>query len=336
MVIELTDGLARFGCNQRKMLTTCLSNLFLGYYEGNIVLTASSALCRFIEANNLVEGERQQRALRHLLNNSGNIPDVLWHFKVVLGNPNILDYELSIDFFDATASIQPTSMLCENLDDIAFYIKQAKCFYPYGKMIVNRCHGGGGTTYDVFNSLKNKKLFCLVIVDSDVKFPGCRRGNTAERFMQNNTISKVNVKVKVLSVHEAENLVPISFMMAHSARIGTIFLKKLEKRGLLHNLIYYDVKEGIIKEKTEQDSKYKKFAKELYEGVCPNKNGFDAYYAHKKTTDNLFPKLNANMLNEYISNKAESYHTDELEVYRKEIADLVYTFLCSRGADPIL
>ena len=40
MVIELTDGLARYKQEQREMLMACLNSLFLGYYEGNIVITA--------------------------------------------------------------------------------------------------------------------------------------------------------------------------------------------------------------------------------------------------------------------------------------------------------
>lgn len=337
MVIELTDGLARYKQEQREMLMACLNNLFLGYYEGNLVITASPALCRFIEAHHLVEGVRQQKALAYLINSNGNIPNVLWIFKVVLDNPDVTNHELPIDFFNTTESIQPTSMLCENLDDIKFYIKQARCFHPYSPMAVNRRHGGGGTTYDVFNILKNRNLFCLVIVDSDVKYPGCGLGETANRFDKNYKAKQTNVEVKILPVHEAENLVPVSFMMSHSKPSGTIFLKKLEKRGVLRHLVFYDIKNGITKEKTEEKTQYKKYAKDIYEGVYPhNRNGFDAYYAHKNMSDNLLPKINANLLTDYINNNAESYQTDELETYRKEIADLVYTFLCCRGSDPIL
>lgn len=336
MVIELTDGLARYNENQREMLIICLSNLLLGYYEGNLILSASDALCRFIIAHNLVEGDRQIRSLHYLLNRNGNHPDVLWRYKVVLDQPNVANHELSIDFFNKTESIQPTSMLCENLDDIKFYFKQARLFHPHSPMAVIKYHGGGGTTYDVFNSLKNKNIFCLTIIDSDIKYPKCELGETAGRFNRNYNAAKVNIEVKVLPVHEAENLVPVSFMMAHSNSIGIIFLKKLEKRGLLHYLKYYDIKEGIVKNKTDESPKYKEFAKEIYEGAFPrNRNGFDAFYDHKKATDNLFPKLNANMLTDYIKNNTNIYSTDELEYLRKEIADLVYTFLCCRGDDPI-
>lgn len=336
MVIELTDGLAKYRQYQREKLVVCLSNLLLGYSEGNYILSASNALCRFILANKLVEGDRQMRSLNYLLNRNGNHPDVLWRIKVVLDQPNEEEHELPIDFFNTTESIQPTSMLCENLDDINFYIKQARCFHAYSPMAVNRYHGGGGTTYDVFNTLKNKKIFCLTIIDSDIKYPGCELGETARRFDRNYNVAKANILVKVLPVHEAENLVPVSFMMAHSEQKGTTFLKKLEKRGILRYLTYYDIKEGIVKDKTENSPKYKEFAKEIFKGIFPNnQNGFDAFYAHKKATDNLHPKLNANMLTDYIKNFTDIYPTDELENYRREIADLVYTFLCCRGSDPI-
>ena len=175
-----------------------------------------------------------------------------------------------------------------------------------------------------------------MILDSDIKYPNCPMGDTAFRFVKNYHDKKVNVAVQILPVHEAENLVPFSFMLGHSCPLGIRFLQKLKKRNAISKLIYYDVKEGVVKEKAAETDNYKEFVKNLYETTYPkSRNGFDAFYQHKGDKDNLLPRLNENMLSEYIENKAEVYRTDELEPIRKEIANLVYTFLCCRNNDPI-
>ena len=336
MVFELTDELARCPQSKRGALTVCISNLLLGYYEGNLYLTASSALCGFISANHLVEGVRQNAALNHLLNNNGYCPNVLWHIKVVLENADVENHELDISFFGKTESIQPTSMLCENLQEIHFYSKQARYYHPLSPMRVNKRHGGGGTTVDVFKDIKRHNLVCLVLLDSDVKYPGCSMGDTARRCVHNYQSKLANIEVKVLPVHEAENLVPVSFMLSNSCSRGVQLLKRLEKRGVLDCLVYYDVKEGITKEKAMESKKYKEFARFIFQKTNPrNPNGFDAYFDLKDDKDFLYSKLNPDMLSLFIQDKSTSYQHDELDVYRKEIADLVYTFLCCRGTDPI-
>lgn len=333
MVFELTDELAKCPQSKRDALTVCISNLLLGYYEGNLYLIASSALCGYISANNLVEGARQKEALNHLLNNNGYRPDVLWHIRVVLENAEVEKHELDISFFGKTESIQPTFMLCENLEDIRFYLKQTKYYHPNSPMVVNEYHGGGGSTVDVFKVLKRRNIVCLVILDSDIRFPGCEKGETASRCVNNYQNKCANIEVKVLPVHEAENLVPISFMLKNTDVYGVRFLTRLKKKKYTEVLVYYDVKEGISKEKTDEFQDYKKFAKIMYEKLN-TRNKFDAYYKILKKNDLVFPKLNKDMLSLYNSNSVFGMN-DELESYRKEIADLVYTFLCCRGAVPI-
>ena len=336
MVFELTDGLALCPQSKRDMLITCVSNLLLGYYEGNLSLIASPALCGFFSANNFIEGTRQKVALNHLLNNNGYSPNVLWHIKVVLENADVNNHELDISFFSKTESVQPTSMLCENLEEIQFYSKQARYYHPLSPMRVNKRHGGGGTTVDVFKDIKRHNLVCLVLLDSDVKYPGCSIGDTARRCVNNYQSKLANIEVKVLPVHEVENLVPISFMLSNSCSTGVRLLKRMEKRGILGSLVYYDVKEGITKEKAMKSKKYKEFAEFIFQKTNPrNQNGFDAYFNLKEDKDYLYSKLNPDMLSLFIQDKSTSYQHDELDVYRKEIADLVYTFLCCRGTDPI-
>lgn len=336
MVFELSDELAACPPAKIEALSVCISNLLLGYYEGNLSLMASSALCRFISDRKLTEGTRQKIALNHLLNNNGYRPDVLWHIKVVLENANSHNHELDISFFNKTESIQPTSLLCENLEDTKFYLKLSGLFRPNSPMVVNGRHGGGGTTVDVFKEIKRRNVVCLAILDSDVKYPDCRQGDTASRCVKALKKKYANLEVKVLPVHEAENLVPVSFMLCKAYTDGVVFLQRLQKRNHLDILVYYDVKEGITKEKADEVVKYKKFAESLFRILNPrNPNGFKAFFELKKESDILFPKLHPDMLSLFIADKSPKYQSDEFDFYRKEIADIVYTFLCCRGTDPI-
>lgn len=337
MVFELTDGLAACPAERWNTLSICISNLLVGYYEGNLAIVASGALCNWMLNRHLADGPRESVALNHLLNNNAYRPNVLWNIRVVLENPDFNNHELGIDFFNTTESALPSSMLCENLDDIRFYMKQARHYYPDSPMAVTRWHGGGGTTVDVFRTLKSRNLFCLVILDSDIKYPGCPLGDTASRCVTSYRVHVPNMEVKVLPVHEAENLVPLSFMMRNTRADGVRFLKRLQKRNMVDKLVFYDIKDGITKEKTEEFPDYKVFASELFEGLNPrNRNGFDAYYCLKTNlTDYVYPQINPNMLSLFIGDGSRSYEVDVMELYRREIADLVYTFVCCRGNYPI-
>lgn len=336
MVFELSDDLATCPPSNIEALTVALNNLLIGYYEGNLSLMASSALCRFFHDKKLVEGVRQSIALNHLLNNNGYHPDVLWHIKVVVENANPEKHELDISFFAKTESIQPTSLLCENLEDTKFYLKLSEMFRPDNPMVAVGRNGGGGTTADVFRAIQRRNVVCLAILDSDVKYPDCEQGNTARRCVNSLQKKYANLEVKVLPVHEAENLVPVSFMLQKACAEGVVFLKRLLKKSRLDQLVFYDVKEGITKEKANEHMKYKDFAETLFRITNPrNPNGFEAFFALKKESDNLFPELHPDMLSLFVADKSPQYQSDDLDSYRKEIADLVYTYLCCRGTDPI-
>ena len=41
------------------------------------------------------------------------------------------------------------------------------------------------------------------------------------------------------------------------------------------------------------------------------------------------------MLKEYMEDQLKNYQSDMFDTYRKNIADLVYTFMCCRGFTPI-
>lgn len=338
MVFELTNGLARCTKERLRALSLCISNLLVGYYEGNLILIASPLLCKFLEDRKLVKGYRERKALNYLKNNFGYRPNVLWHIRVVLDSPDVNKHELDIDFFNKTESVQYASFLCEHLIDVHFYMRLARTYYPNSPMAtIERC-GGGGSTVDVLKSIKKRNVVCLVILDSDCKYPGADRppkGSTAFRCQQSYKKQRSNIHLQILDVHEIENLVPISYMCQNTNAEGLKFLKRLEKHNLLNQLTYYDVKLGIIKEDASKCPGLMSFAKYLYEAIYPERQSFDDYLNHKKDEDHLHPALKSTMLSDFMDDRLKVYQPDIYDAYRKNIADIVHTFMCCRGFEPI-
>ena len=217
-------------------------------------------------------------------------------------------------------------------------MKLVSIYYPNTPINASFYHGGGGTTVDMFLYLKKQKVISLVILDSDVKYPGCDKGDTARRCENQYKKHVSHIEVKVLNVHEAENLVPLAFMKTHTYdNRGKSFLEKMNQRGLLHLMRYYDIKKGIRKDRAMEDAKYLSFCKDLYERLYPfRKNSFNTYLSQKRQgEDRLFPAIRVDMLHEFYTDNGGPYPTDGMEIDRMEIAALVHTFVCCRGHDPI-
>lgn len=338
MVFELTDGLAKCPKENWRVLSICISNLLIGYYEGYLLLTASKPLCRFLKDKGLAAGLRESKALNYLENNNSYNPAVLWHIRVVLDSPDVSRHELDINFFTSVESILPSSFLCEHIIDIRFYMRQARMYYPYSPMkLIERC-GGGGSTADVFKSIKKRNVVCLTILDSDCKYPGCLRppkGSTAYRCKSCYKKPLANIELVVLPVHEIENLVPLSYMLQKTSADGVNFLKRLEKHNMLDKLVFYDIKLGITKKDAQDSPELFEFAKDIYDVFFAKRQSFDSYYNHKKQNDHLHPAINPNLLGAYMGDNNRNCQSDMFDIYRKDIADIVHTFMCCRGDNPI-
>ena len=337
MVIELTDNLAK--CPQDKIedLSESIENLLIGYYEGSLILLISRPLCAFIRGKNLVKSDRAEMALRHIETGGGYIPAVLWRIIVVLENPEPTKHEVVYSFFCRTVAVLPAAFLCENLDDIKFYMKLVHLYYPQTPIKAMRYHGGGDTTVEVLSYLIGMQVICLVVLDSDIKYSGCKIGGTAKKCLAKAHKPTGYIEVKVLDVHEAENLVPISFMKQMACPSGKALLKKMTERGILNELIYFDVKSGIQKCDVGQDENYYRYCENLYNIIYrPRRNTFQVFLRQKqKPTDFLFSQIKDNLLDLFIKDHAQGYPNDILSTYRESIADLIHTFVCCRGYDPL-
>ena len=143
--------------------------------------------------------------------------------------------------------------------------------------------------------------------------------------------------MKMLDVHEAENLIPIAFLRKIASNKGKNILKKMAANNFLEALVYYDVKEGIKKEDVESDKQYKTYCEELYNKIYTSKNSNFAKFLSQKQdlTAYLFDQIGSKLLIKFIEDKAMCYVDDVMSRYRKQIAELVYTCLCCRGDDPL-
>lgn len=347
MVLELTDELLTYNPSDEQLVVDCISNLLLGYYESNHVLMASSLFCDYFKT--LIKEDRAKRALQHLSNNNAYLPNVLWTMKVRL-NPDkdVSKHEISLLFFCKTSSVQPSILLCENLNDATFYKNLCAHYYYQNAHVMDGYLGGGDTTYTLHKALKGRNRLALTILDSDSKYPGCDIGGTAKKVRKADRRPVSHVMHYIIKVHEIENLIPFPFIERASCKDGQLFLRQLKDHNVLGKYLgYYDVKKGIPTI-DDVNTGFNKFAKDIYTDIYGSKNGtYEQYVSQCKIKDKknfknnippcgLFPKLRADMLDRFIDSKPIIYsYNDSIEPERKYIADLIYTVSCARDNNPI-
>lgn len=163
-----------------------------------------------------------------------------------------------------------TVLILENQEDYELYELIAK-YYVNSKNINASFNfdpkpGGGSTIVKVLENVvevnknfdSNKKL-CLCIVDSDIKYYTGVCGETrkqVEKFIKNR--KQDFWKVKLLDVHEIENLLPISWLEEYNKKNN---LKREDTINFLNYIIlqdinkdfkaiyFFDIKEGLKKDK---------------------------------------------------------------------------------------
>jgi len=119
-------------------------------------------------------------------------------------------------FFNDSALIQKAILMCENIEDAAFYEKIARIYLLWKKINIKiECEhmgGGGSTITEQFINIQNLKKLCLCIVDSDrITFNG-KLGNTANRIKSEHNENCIITELLILDLHEIENLIPNSIL----------------------------------------------------------------------------------------------------------------------------
>ena len=343
MVFELTDTLIDDVVFKNEDYKHSLNNLFLGYAEGNLLLSASPELLDFLSTG--LDDSLSKRVINHLQHKALVRYNVLWQTKVVLNNPNVHDHEIAIDFFRQSSAIQPPIVLCENLKDTEFYF--ALCREYFGEVFINTKNGQGGGGSSVADSLEHivvsNDRFCLCIVDSDMKFPGAKEGGTYKAISNKGLEPSSTYHVHKLNVHEIENLIPIDFMCQHirdnRVRSFAKRLKGIDKNGDI--LSFYDVKKGINSKNIREERLYYDFAEIIYNRLkkASDRTTFEQYLSKKFKNDCVFiplcPSILTSFMNIKCAKKPRFEYCDYLKTEWECIWKLIVTFLCVRQNDPI-
>ena len=344
MLLNLDDSLLETeDLERRDKIADCISNILLGFYEANILVQASDELYDFYEP--FVTDNRAKRALAYLKANNSYAYDIE-PFNVVNKEPKKVktsQREMSIFFFEKTISVQKAIILGENANDASFYGYLAHNYYPNVRLSYQKAGGGGSTTSDVLVEIqKQNERFCLVIADSDKRYPNAPMGGTAESVGKVWNRNLTQIGVYTIAVHEVENLLPVGFVKKKSEtnKEARIFLSKLLKsKNLKFYWRYYDIKEGVCISEIESSADYYSFAEKLYKEVYGTKQSFEKYLAQlklPKKEKKVFPIIRGDLLDKFVSLKELDKIKFPMTLFVqecKDIAQKVVEFACCRSND---
>lgn len=342
MLLNLDDSLLEIDNTLKERVVVCMTNILIGFYEANFLVQASDEIYEFFEP--LIDEDRASRSLFYLKVNNSYAYDIE-PFNIVYKDWKDVDVsnkEISIFFFEKTISIQKAIILGENGNDVSYYTFMAKKLFPHIPISFDIMSGGGSTTSEVFaNIQKQNKRFCLVIADSDMKYPNAPLGGTAKAIEKVWNKKRAHLDVYRLSVHEAENLLPLSFIKEKSKinKNAMDFLKRIEKSDSFINIWRcYDIKEGIKVEDIESSPDYYSFAEKVYLEVYGVKQSFEKYISQLKfyKRKHVMPPIRSDVLDKFVHLKDEEKVKYSIFLYQQEceeIAKRVVQFACCRPND---
>lgn len=362
MVFDLSDTLMDYipGSKQESEVLRCVNNILTGFFEGNLLVTCSPKFIYFFTTK--IQAPDALTALNYLNRISTTLVyNVTYRIVVVFKEQDSCARgELSYQFFQKTESIQPTTFICEDLYDCKFYMLYTKEFLLNQWIKSSNREGGGGSVGKCLQEVKNNNIIALSIVDSDMHYKGAPYGKTARGAMNALSSNTTNIYLKVIDTLEAENLIPIGYIIKHCKnKKNEKFFRRLFTNHYGNEWRYYDLKEGVKVSSVLEEKEFYKHSRSLYGKLCQRAD-FDTYVknytnALKKRTkkskvrnQELLPCVCPNILNQYITYLSypedkrqyiaydkEFDKMDPLYKERKDIIDLVYAFMCVREPGPI-
>lgn len=160
-----------------------------------------------------------------------------------------------------------THLLTENLTDASFY--EYVVAYYMRKNKINgfkkesqNIPGGGNTTVQYCKSqIKDKKQFCLAIVDSDLKYKGGSLKETSSKVKECiNNIQPFNCQYYVIEdLAEIENMIPFQIISS----ISQYKNNQIIKGGLQFCQDYFDFKKGLTTDELINEEFYKYWITEI-------------------------------------------------------------------------
>ncbi|MDY6437320.1 MAG: hypothetical protein SPK72_07085 [Bacteroidales bacterium] len=350
MLFELSDELINYPIEKEIDVIDCITNVLIGYYEGNHLLMSSESFCEKFK-NKIVE-DRAKRALFYLEKHLSYSYDVNWRVKVVLNDADPKKHEINLDFFNKTSAIQPTRVIGEHLNDAYFYYYIMCSMIDINDIVENTSYipdlGGGSSSIDKIEQLfNNSDSINLGIFDSDKKHPSDNnKDRMSEKISKRFRNKKMNVGIEIINVLEVENLIPLSFILElHKDKKTILNIIKIRCPELLN---YYDFKEGIYYNCNADDQKYNEKIKDWYNKTYKGKESFDEFIKKGKSKGEpicIFPNIGKSILKSFVEQSNVKYPKRiKLGLFDNEnrlinewnrIAKIMYTYTCSRKKDPI-
>lgn len=177
-------------------------------------------------------------------------------------------FQISIDEFQDTSFCQKTIILGEDLNDSTFFSVIINWYIKKSNLNIHceydRDGGGGVNTREKINEhLRNKKIL-ISIIDTDRKYPNGPEGDTYRKCRNLLQCKKPTFLLIALDVQEMENLMPFNLLDnqtyhgEHAYKKSKFDLIRTNNPNLLQ---YFDIKKGILKADTDNDERYKEFAR---------------------------------------------------------------------------
>ncbi|EXR47934.1 hypothetical protein [Acinetobacter baumannii] len=299
MYIFLDASISELDFNNSDNLSK-IEFLFMGYAEGNYILSAPRFLLRqFLYNENLSKLARNAIAFAYenfsmMQSFFSKIP-----FKITIKRDFDVKNEkdqwiIDLDNINYGFLANGITILAENLNDSKFLNYTARHFqltndnYKIFK-IINNFHGGGGsTTPNELKNLLNQKLnYIFCFLDSDKESPHCIETSTAKKCIKNiNENLWIAKFCSTKNFREAENLIPKSLLesIEHFPTSNLEYIRYIENKYNINFYPYIDIKNGLTK----------KFINKVRSTESPKKKFWEDIIRHLKT-ENI--NIDCNIIN---------------------------------------
>ena len=220
----------------------------------------------------------------------------------------------------------------ENIDDSKFYKKLFDILpHEYKNEICLETDSFNGDNVGNFSELikeDNKRIF-FTVIDSDKDYPGADYGKTASDYQKEyNKTKPYFCYLKILSVREKENLMPIQFMNISCAEVKDVYSYISTLNEDIRN--YYDLKSGI-KNTVYNEKKSDPRWNAIYEPVITFAKSNSYFHIEKGKNKYQHVKgVGKNITNDFTKVDKNSYMSLLTNMQRNDL-NCVFELICRFG-----
>lgn len=357
MLIEFDDSCIEI-FNRNLKYKTFFNKLAYEVFEENNYYYFSKKMLEYLYKNEILGKEPREiyKRLFDLSFEDNLIKNSVNRKLKIVANTNFIDeikfsneeYIMELDKLIEIGIPDKIQLIAENYSDCRFYNHIGNAYKTKEniknvKIKLDQVNAGGSTIYLEYTAKINEKKISILFVDTDKKYKNDKKGETLRKLLNERIILKREnnfkeyIEIKILDIHEVENLIPISMMKRMFYGKNVLNQKKetfdfFEKcingnEEQIEALSFFDLKNGIVLAKLSNES-YKKYWKTIIENVGEI---FDE--------NNLLKGIKRDLLNEclhYLENniEKENFWNENIDKYLEsrwnEIGQSIYSYGCAR------